>query len=833
MPDTLPFAAITDTALSLVGGKGLSLARTAAAGLPVPPGFVVTTDAYRRLKNQSPDDALRRAVAEAYTSLGGGSVAVRSSATAEDGAETSFAGQQETILGVEGVDAVLAAIERCWKSLFTERAIAYRATQGVTDDGLAMAVVVQKLVPATVAGVLFTRDPQDPSGSRMNVEASWGLGEAVVSGRVTPDRFSLNFDTGEVLSRHAGVKAVEITPQGERPLSPEKQSALCLADAELTQLADLGRRVERFYNAPRDIEWAFAGGELFLLQARPITTSTTAEREAVRKQVIARTAALADPAGTVWVKYNLSESLPEPTPMTWAVVSRMLAGNGAFGQLNADLGGDPDPTLGDLGAFDLIAGRPMANLSRMPRLQFKRPPLEYPFAALKADPKKALDPKPILNPARDGVMSAIVRLPVLTWRLFRITSATRTQAETFPAKFNTQIVPTFVAAAKAALAQDWANLDTAVVHTAFKTWVEKTCVEFARESLKPTAFAEFVWGNLVELLKPKLGEERAKSAVGEIALGAKPPEEAALADAIRDLSSGKLSRPTFLERFGHRGRHEMELSAPRWGEDPTAVEAIVRKKPDPSPERFGELEQKIDALGPLKGEVAWERIAGEVNLTGPNRAMVEKAVKQLRVHLGLREAGKHYLMLGFAVLRRLLLELDARFKLNGGVFFLLPSELPDLLAGKDLSAKIIERKRRRQVELSLELLPVLFSDDLDAIGRAMPIPEGATSFDGTPLSAGVAEAVALVLHHPTDPPGEPFVLVCPSTDPAWVPLFAKAKAVVMETGGVLSHGAIVAREFGLPAVAGLPNITRRIRTGQRVRVDGGRGVVAVIGERAE
>jgi rifampicin phosphotransferase len=156
--------------------------------------------------------------------------------------------------------------------------------------------------------------------------------------------------------------------------------------------------------------------------------------------------------------------------------------------------------------------------------------------------------------------------------------------------------------------------------------------------------------------------------------------------------------------------------------------------------------------------------------------------------------------------------------------------LPDLIAGRDLSAVIAQRKKRRQTELSLELPPVLFSDDLEAIGRPLPTPEGAESFDGTALSAGVAEAPALVLLQPTTPPSEPFVLVCPSTDPAWVPLFAKAKAVVMETGGVLSHGAIVAREFGLPAVAGLPDITKRLRTGQRVRVDGGRGVVSVISE---
>jgi pyruvate,water dikinase len=828
MPDVLPFAAVTDTALALVGGKGLSLALTAAAGLPVPPGFVVTTDADRRLKHTSPDDPFRNAITDAYAALGEGPVAVRSSATAEDGAETSFAGQQETVLGVEGVDAVVAAIERCRKSLFTERAVAYRRAQGVADAGLAMAVVVQKLVPADVAGVLFTRDPNDPTGRRMSVEASWGLGEAVVSGRVTPDRFAVDFETGEVLLRQAGDKRVEITPTGEREVPADRRTALCLTDTELSHLADLGRRVERFYGSPRDVEWAIAGGTVFLLQARPITTATAADRNEVRTQATAAAAALADSTGTVWVRYNLSETLPEPTPMTWAVVSRMLAGNGAFGALNADLGGDPDPTLGDLGAFDLIAGRPMANLSRMPRLQFKRPPIEYPFAALKADPKKALDPKPVLNPAKHGVLSAVVGLPALTWRLFRISNATRTQADTFPQKFLTQIAPTFATAAKAALATDWKALDTAVLHTAFKTWVEKTCVEFARDSLKPTAFAEFVWGQLVEVLKPKLGEEKARAAVAEVALGAKPPAEAALADAVRELAAGRLSREAFVERFGHRGRHEMELSNPRWSEDPAAVEGLMGVKPDEVSRRFGELEQKLDALAPVKADAAWERIAAEVKLTGPNRALLERAVKSLRTHLGLREAAKHYLLMGFAVIRKLLLELDSRYRLNGGIFYLLPAELPDLIAGKDLTPTISARKKRRQIELSLGVPPVLFSDDLDAIGRPLPVPAGAVSFDGTPLSAGVAEAVALVLLQPITPPTEPFVLVCPSTDPAWVALFAKAKAVVMETGGVLSHGAIVAREFGLPAVAGLPDITKRIRTGQTVRVDGGRGLVSII-----
>jgi pyruvate,water dikinase len=187
-------------------------------------------------------------------------------------------------------------------------------------------------------------------------------------------------------------------------------------------------------------------------------------------------------------------------------------------------------------------------------------------------------------------------------------------------------------------------------------------------------------------------------------------------------------------------------------------------------------------------------------------------------------------MRGYALIRQLLLELDRRFKLEGGIFFLTPDGLPRLSAGEDLAPVIAQRKRRRAAALSLEVPPVLFSDDLEAIGRPSPPPEGADTLRGVPLSAGVAEAKALVLEQPVADklPAEPYILVCPTTDPAWVPLFVQARGLVMETGGVLSHGAIVAREFGLPAVAGLPGVQKRLRTGQRLRVDGASGVVTVL-----
>ena len=817
MPDILFLDEITDAEALLVGGKGLSLGKTARAGLPVPNGFVVTTQAYRRLAERGirADAGFVRAVTDAYETLGGGLVAVRSSATAEDAADTSFAGQQETILGVKGDEPLVDAIERCWRSLFTERAVAYRKKQNIDANAVAMAVVVQKLVPAEAAGVLFTRDPLDADGKRMLAEASWGLGEVVVSGRVQPDRFTLDHATGAVLTRDLGSKALRVIAGVEEHVPAELQRQFCVSDTALSQLAELGRKVEAFYGDARDIEWAFAGGTFHLLQARPITVAGLAEREQVRQAVIAELKAKADARGTAWVRYNLSEVLPEPTPMTWAVVQRLLAADGGFGAMNRDLGAKPDPALGSLSGFDLVAGRPMANLSRLPRMQFSRPPFEYPLGVYKKEPQKALDPKPALNPlAGQGCVFGVLGLPGIMFSLTRLMSTTKKLSETFALKFTSETAPAFARSATQALTQQWSGCEPDVLVREFEAWVNKTLVEFARESLKPTVFADLAWNELVEMLKPKLGEERARVAVGELSLGAAPPSDANLPGGIRDLAGGVSTRAEFLQKFGHRGTNEMELAQPRWSESPQELDKLVRV-----------VKQREHTA--VAADI--DKIAAEAKLAGPFRDQLAAKVQRLRTYLGLREAGKHYLLLGYAVIRRALVELDRRFELNGGIFFLTPTDLPDLIAGKDLSAKIATARKLRQTQLSLEVPPVLFSDDLDAIGRPLPVPPGGDKIEGVALSAGVAEGPALVLTEPTAaPPEGGYILVCPSTDPAWVPLFVHAKALVMETGGVLSHGAIVAREFGLPAVAGLPNATQRLKTGQTLRVDGGRGTVTIV-----
>jgi pyruvate,water dikinase len=638
-----------------------------------------------------------------------------------------------------------------------------------------------------------------------------------VSGRVQPDRFTLDHETGAILSRALGSKAVRVVAGVEEHVPPVLQQQFCLSDNALPKLAELGRKVEAFYGDARDVEWAYAGGTFHLLQARPITVASAAEREQVRQAVIADLKAKADARGTVWVRYNLSEVLPEPTPMTWAVVQRLLAADGGFGAMNRDLGAKPDPSLGSLSGFDLVAGRPMANLSRLPRMQFANPPFEYPLGEYKKNPNKALDPKPALNPlAGKGCVFGVFGLPGTILNLTRLMSTTKKLSATFAQKFESETAPAFAAGAMQALGQKWVQLEPPALVREFETWVNKTLIEFARESLKPTVFADLAWNEVFEMLKPKFGEERARVAVGELSLGAAPPEAANLPGAIRDLASSKITRAEFLETFGHRGTNEMELAQPRWSEAPQELDKLVRGA-------------KSHQHTSVTADV--DKIATEAKLAGPFRDQLAVKVQRLRTYLGLREAGKHYLLMGYSVIRRALVELDRRFGLNGGIWFLAPTDLPDLIAGKDLSAMIAAARKHRQTELSLEVPAVLFSDDLDAIGRALPELPGGDKLDGVPLSAGVAEGPALVLTEPTAaPPGEGgYVLVCPSTDPAWVPLFVRAKALVMETGGVLSHGAIVAREFGLPAVAGLPNVTQRLKTGQVVRVDGGRGTVTIVG----
>jgi len=806
----------------LVGGKGASLADMTKAGLNVPPGFTISAeccDLYYRQGKQWPfglEEQVRtnlaRLEAIAGRPFGRGDdplfVAVRS------GAAESMPGMMDTVLNVGSWEQLVKAIYSVFNSWNNDRAVAYRQHHKI-EGLLGTAVTVQMMCPAEVSGVMFTANPVSLNRDEILIESIFGFGEALVLGNVTPDRFLIDKRSSAIIEQTFQ------NPNGQPSLN----------SLQLRDLAELGRRVQDHFQVPCDIEWALSRGQFYLLQSRPIKgisrdTSTPAagrpsvpgselsdELEKIRQEEIASVVAKADPQGTVWSRYNLSEILPAPTPMTWAIVRRFMSGQGGLGLMYRDLGFDPDPALDEEGIFDLVAARPYCNLSREPRMQYRDLPFEHSFATLKADPARALYPQPSFNSERATGRFWLL-LPWLMVKLMTSGVKIRRLSRTFAGKLRQEIFPVFASETAGEAAQDISTLDSAALLERLEFWIRRTLIDFARDSLKPTVLAAVAMGNLERGLRG-LGPERSKAALRELTLGVRADAEADLPGALLDLASGRIERPTFIEQFGHRGNQEMELSQPRWSERPEMVNHLATHV-------HGKSSVGFDSS-------SFERIAAEAKLSASQRRSLDRELQGVRTYLGLRETAKHFLMKGYALIRRVLVELDRRFRLEGGIFFLTPEELPRLVAGEVFSNVIAERRRRRDLLLNLPVPQVLFSDDLEAIGRATTT-EPTETFQGVPLSAGIADGPALVLTDPADarPSEEPFILVCPSTDPAWVPLFVNARGLVMETGGVLSHGAIVAREFGLPAVAGLPEIHRRLKTGQRIRVDGGSGKVSVL-----
>ena len=824
-----PLLEIHSHEVALFGGKAVNLALLLRAGFPVPDGFCIAS-AFREYAkpphdsaaefDQEPtrdvDDEPSRDLIAAYHRLGAGVVAVRSSAAAEDSVECSFAGQQETILGVQGERELIDAVERCFQSWESRRSQAYRTRQGMGADGR-MAVLVQRLVPAEVAGVLFTRDPLDPEGKTMLAEGAWGLGEVVVSGRVTPDRFWIDRENLGMLRHEIGAKPVRLTADGLQQVELERQSLPCLDAATLRELAELGRRVEQFYGAPRDIEWAFADGKLWLLQARPVTTATAFDQDQLRRAEIARLKVRAAPTGTVWARYNLAEVLPEPTPMTWGVMRRFLSGRGGYGLMFRDLGYDPDPVLDDEGFIDLVCGRPYVNLSREPKLYFRDFPLGYDFAVLKERPAAALYPQPSVNAAGATIWTWL-RLPAITFRMLRTHARMRRQMTSLADELRSRIFPELAAEVAKARSVDVAGLSIVQLYERFEHWRTRTLIDFARFSLRPSIFAATSMASLENGLAATMDKTEAAVAARSLLTGVRPDPDADLAGALQSLATGKMSRDDFLQRFGHRGPGEMELSRPRWSEDPDGLSGVAAPA--------GSTLEISRAPSERWVEFRNGRPAPAAKLD-----RLEPEFRRACEFLALREAAKHYLLLGYALLRQALVEIDRRLELNGGIFFLAPEELPRLIAGESFRETIAARRKERRIALSIEVPAVIFSDDLEAIGRTEP-PSAGSDWQGTPVSSGIAEGPVLVLSEPNESARalDGFILVCPSTDPAWVPLFLRAAGLIMETGGILSHGAIVAREFGLPAVVGLTDVQRRLRTGQHVRVDGNSGRIQVLDE---
>ena len=831
------FSEIDETDLPHVGGKGLNLGKLTRAGFRVPQGFCVTTDAYRlsvrglseqnesSVKDIELPPELVTAVRTAREQLQTATVAVRSSATAEDLAEASFAGQQDTVLNVTS-DELLDALKACWASLWSERAIAYRQTQGITDKGLAMAVVIQEMCDADVSGVLFTVSPFDPDVSV--VESNWGLGESVVSGAITPDSFHVSRETDEVVESNIAVKREMVTATGLSEVLSAQQNAPSLTDTQLKELVQLGKQVEICYEQPMDIEWALADGQFVLLQARLITGTNTASEvpqgaiEELRQEEIRMLAARSEVHGTVWGHHNLAEVLPTPLPMTWEIVKAFMSGAGGLGKAYRSLGFYPSERVDSEGVLDLICGRVYVNLNREAELHFDGFPFAHDFDALKRNPQQAMYAQAQTDIKRSNA-SFWLKLPLHIVRMSRAEMRLRQCRSDFDRLLIEEVFPAFQAEIEAERDILYSDLSDAELLTKFQTWRAKTLDDFAPKALTATLLAGFSLQRLETALQKCLDETAAKVLASRLISGLSGNLTVETNEKLSQIATGELTLTDFLKDYGHRAVNEFELAQPRWREDTTYLEQLVASFRQENTETDTQVVQRVE-----QRESAEEELSAILEEKAGLRKQIESELDFTRRYMPFRETAKFYLMLGYEQIRRALLELDRRYQLDGGIFYLMPDELKQMVDGETFDEVIATRKKRRELMLQIEVPDVIFSDALEDIGAPISV-DAAETYTGIGISAGVATGNARVFLRPTDvrPSDRNYILVCPSTDPAWTPLFLHAAGLVMERGGILSHGAVVAREYGVPAVANIPNATQHIADGQTLQVDGNQGTVSI------
>ncbi|MGC5585218.1 PEP/pyruvate-binding domain-containing protein [Ornithinimicrobium sp. W1665] len=757
----LDLASVGATDLPRVGGKAVGLAALLGAGATVPPGFVVTTDAYRYavgaassapqvLAAPVPED-LAEAVRTAYRDLGGGPVAVRSSATAEDLPGATFAGQQDTLLDVEGDEAVLGAVRRCWASLWSERAVDYRERLAIDPASVAMAVVVQRMVPAEAAGVLFTADPVSGRRDRVVVDAARGLGEAVVSGSVTPEHLVVGED-GEVLERRPGGDGGPV-----------------LTDAQVAELATTGRAVAAHLGRPQDVEWALDDGRFVLLQTRPMTALPPAPVSLSRIQ---RT------TGPV-----LLELLPRrPLPLELTAWIRPVMGRHVEGIVAEGAG--LHVRFADVLLADDAVVREFVPPAPRPTVRTPARVVRSLVRGLRGRPEAwARDPR--LAGYRTAVEALDALDPTeLTWEeLVAVPRRAAGLVDVMTALRAGHLPAAFVAIGRLRLA----------------------CVLTGRGGL----FADL-------LLGAPTRTRAANDELAALARGAQEvpglPELLERADPVTMAEVRALPGADgwgerlrhFLATYGHRETTSLLLLRdPTWGAAPSTVLGLVRAL-------LADRDRPQDAAR-----------SGPPALTAAGA--LGRAAERAAAGVALREDTHFELTRTMPAVRRALLEAGRRLAATGevdgpdDVWFL---TLDELTARGDLRGAVT---RRRAAYQELAGSPLIATTTL--------YPRPPTSAEvlavGTPAGGGRATGPVRVLAGPAEfgrlRPGE--VLVCASTNPGWTPLFQRAAAVVVDHGGMASHAAIVAREYGIPAVMGTGSGTLSLVEGARVVVDGDRGEV--------
>ncbi|HTX89652.1 MAG TPA: PEP/pyruvate-binding domain-containing protein [Anaerolineales bacterium] len=845
-PFILPLSDLAAT-LENVGGKGMSLAKLSRAGLPVPGGFHITTEAYRRFVSEnglqprilaalqdtgsleptalepvagriggffaegSLPAELAGEISRAYASLKGATVAVRSSATAEDLPEASFAGQQDTYLNIHGESAVLEAVKRCWASLWTARAIAYRTKQNIPPEDVALAVVVQELVFADAAGVMFTANPVNGRRDEVMVTAAWGLGEAIVSGAVTPDTMTVSKPTGRTVRRETAEKRVMTvrteTGTEERPVPARLQKTAVLKNARVKRLAQLGMEIEKLYAAPMDIEWALAGGKFAILQARPVTALPEPPLDWPL------------PAPKVMLsRGSLAEFLPDPVSPLFGTLAIPIAGKASLKMMD-DFAGLNDP---DSYIMTVVNG--------------------YVYIGLKMTP---------------GVIWTMAIMSIAASKKMLSTGRERWLAER----------EKYLALVRNWQARDVAGMTARALLAGVREIFTLTAEYYTviQAGTIPTALSsEMTFSNLYKLLIRRKGDPapatflfgsenqalRAEKSLYDLAMWIK--EEPSLLEAFLQEpavqictrlpeSSGGAAWDEFRSRFaayladyGHI-IYDLDFAKPIPADDPAPLVQAIKAILDGT---AGNPYERQAAAIELR-----ERLAQTVvrRLDPLRRKLFLKQLAWAQASAPLREDSIADIGLGQPQIRKMLGELGGRLARGGviaapeDVYWLEARELETLADALDQGGTLVSRtdgieKRKSDWRTMRKVTPPNVLPRNTALSRFAPREDQhGDTLKGMGASAGKVTGRACVMRGPEDfgrmQPGD--VIVAVITTPAWTPLFARASAVVTDIGGPLSHSSIVAREYGIPAVLGTGSATRRIHDGQLISVDGSAGTVSL------
>ncbi|WHX46998.1 phosphoenolpyruvate synthase [Paenibacillus woosongensis] len=866
----LGFQEIQKKQLRLVGGKGLNLgALSKMDGIHVPEGFCVTTVGYQKAIEQNvthhalldqltmlnvedreqiadisrkirqiilqveiPSDVVE-AVTEYLSQLGEEhAYAVRSSATAEDLPHASFAGQQDTYLNISGTEAILWHIRKCWASLFTDRAVIYRMQNGFDHRQVYLSVIVQRMVFPQASGILFTADPMTSNRKVLSIDASYGLGEALVSGLVSADCYKIQ--EGQIVNKRIATKTLAIYGRKEggtetRQLEPDQQKTQTLTEQQILQLARIGRQIEAYFGRPQDIEWCLADNIFYIVQSRPITTlypiPEANDQENHVYVSVGHQQMMTDPMKPLGLSFYL---LTTPAPMRKAGgrlfvdVTPMLASPDSRATILNTLG-QSDPLIKD------------ALLTIVERGSFIKL-----LPDVKNEPSSSQSNKDTLLP---GVQESTEFDPSIVSDLIK-----RNQASVEELKQNIQTksgVDLFDY-----ILEDIQQLkkmlfdpqSTAVIMTAMgaSTWINEHMYEWLGEKNAADTLSQSVSGNITsEMGLALLDVADAIRPYPEVIEYLQHVKEDDFEEELLKLEGGQETKDAidaYLVKYGMRCVGEIDITRTRWSEKPIALVPLILSniknvEPQESQRKFEQGRQEALA----KEQELLNRLK---QLPDGEQKVIEtkRKIDLIRNFSGYREYPKYGMVNRYFVYKQALLKEAERLVQAGvihtkeDIYYLTFEELREAVSSNKLDNQIIS-KRKEEYNIFAKLTPprVITSDGEVIAGEYKRENLPAEAIAGLAVSSGVIEGRARVIINMEDVDlEEGDILVTAFTDPSWTPLFVCIKGLVTEVGGLMTHGAVIAREYGLPAVVGVDNATNLIKDGQRIRVHGTEGYIEIL-----